>query len=41
MMLGDVSSEWYVWFAPGVLLGSVVVVRLASRPVAAPVPVGA
>jgi hypothetical protein len=41
MMLGDVSSEWYVWFAPGVLFGSVVVVRLASRPVAAPVPVGA
>jgi hypothetical protein len=41
MMLRVASSELYVWVTPAVLIGSVLVSRLAGRPAAALAPAGA
>jgi hypothetical protein len=38
MMLHHTPAEWYVWFAPSLLLGCVAVLRFAARPQAMPAP---
>jgi hypothetical protein len=41
MMVKGASSEWYVWFAPCVLLGTAILPRLATRSAVSLAPAGA